>query len=119
MSLNNSGRVFDLIQFRDRTGVFADRHEAGHILSLMLTDFRGEDAIVLAIPSGGVPVGAAIAWALRLPLDVAVVSKITPPFSSEVGYGAIAFDGSVQMNETALPSLGLTEQEIRRGISET
>jgi predicted phosphoribosyltransferase len=56
---------------------------------------------------------------LKLPLDVAVVSKITPPWNSEVGYGAVAFDGSVRLNEATRHGMGLGDAEVRRGIEET
>ena len=43
----------------------------------MVDAYRQSDAIVLAIPAGGVPVAAVIAQGLKIPLEVAVVSKIT------------------------------------------
>ena len=49
--------------------------------------------------TGGVPVAAAMAHALGWPLDVAVVSKVTLPWNTESGYGAVAFDGSVLLVE--------------------
>jgi predicted phosphoribosyltransferase len=74
---------------------------------------------VLAIPAGGVPVAAVIAERLQIPLDVAVVSKITLPWNTEAGYGAVAFDGTMRLNEDLLPRLGLTEEQIQQGIDET
>jgi putative phosphoribosyl transferase len=56
---------------------------------------------------------------LTLPLDIAVVSKITLPWNSEAGYGAVAFDGTVMLNEKLLPRLNLSNQEIRTGIKKT
>jgi predicted phosphoribosyltransferase len=104
---------------RDRVGVFRDRTEAGEVVAGMLGEFRGSEATVLAIPAGGLPVGAAVASALALPLDVAVVSKITLPWNTEVGYGAVAFDGTVRLNHDLVRGVGLGEEEIRRGIEET
>ncbi len=74
---------------------------------------------MLAVPAGGVPVAASLAEALGIEMDVAVVSKITLPWNTEAGYGAVAFDGSVHLKESLLPSLGLTEAEIARGIEQT
>jgi putative phosphoribosyl transferase len=85
----------------------------------MLEELRGSQATVLAIPAGGLPVGAAIASALALPLDVAVVSKITLPWNTEVGYGAIAFDGTVRLNQELVRGVELGDEEIRRGVEET
>ncbi|MEE9591657.1 MAG: phosphoribosyltransferase family protein [Thermodesulfobacteriota bacterium] len=89
------------------------------VMAGMLDSYRNSDAIVLAIPAGGVPVAAVIANQLKLHIDVAVISKITLPWNTEVGYGAVAFDGTVRLNEDLLPRLGLTEQEIQKGIDRT
>jgi putative phosphoribosyl transferase len=48
-----------------------------------------------------------------------VVSKITLPWNTEAGYGAVAFDGTVRLNERLLPGLGLREDEIHYGIEKT
>jgi predicted phosphoribosyltransferase len=106
-------------ELRDRVGVFRDRTHAGEVVAGMLAGFRGGGAMVLAIPAGGLPVGAAVAGALALPLDVAVVSKITLPWNTEVGYGAVAFDGTVRINQEMVRGVGLGEEEIRRGVEET
>jgi predicted phosphoribosyltransferase len=81
--------------------------------------YNDGDAIVLAVPVGGVPVAAILAESLNLILDVAVVSKITLPWNTEAGFGAVAFDGTVRLNERLLAGLGLTEEEIEQGIKVT
>jgi putative phosphoribosyl transferase len=85
----------------------------------MLDAYRQSDAMVLAIPAGGVPVGAVIAQRLNIPLEVAVVSKITLPWNTEAGYGAVAFDGTVRLNDDFLSHIGLTEEQIQEGIDQT
>lgn len=109
----------DLPQLRNRVRVFRDRAHAGEVLADMLRDFRGASARVLAIPAGGVPVGAVIARRLELPLAVAVVSKITLPWNSEMGYGAVAFDGTVRLNDELIERLALGDTEVRKGIAAT
>jgi putative phosphoribosyl transferase len=108
--------VIDRPELRGRVGVFADREDAGEVLAEMLRGFRGSDAIVFAIPAGGCAVAAPIAKRLGLLLDVAVTSKITPPFNTEVGYGAVAFDGTVEVDRPLAARLGLSEQEVAAGI---
>lgn len=81
--------------------------------------YRKSEAIVQAVPAGGVAVAAVIARELNLPLDVLVVSKITPPWNSEVGYGAVAFDGTVILNEELLSQFHLSQEEIQKGIKKT
>jgi putative phosphoribosyl transferase len=111
--------VFDIQELRDEVYAFSDRADAGSTLALMLKTYRNTDAVVLAVPSGGVPVGAVIAQDLSLTLDVLVVSKVTLPWNTEAGYGAVAFDGTVRLNERLLTKLGLREDEIQQGIEET
>jgi len=119
MSNKTGTRIFELQKFRDQVHVFRDRAFAGKVLADMLKEFRNRNAIVMAIPAGGVAVGAVIAKELNLPLDVAVVSKITLPWNSEAGYGAVAFDGTVKLNQEFLSHLNLNEKEIQQGIEKT
>ena len=109
----------ELPDLRDRERVFRDRRHAGEVLARMLEGRLPAGAKVLAIPAGGVPVAAAMAEALGLPLDVAVVSKVTPSWDTEVGYGAIAFDGRVRIDAGARTRLGVKDEEARKGIERT
>jgi putative phosphoribosyl transferase len=111
--------VVDIPELRNEIHVYVDRTDAGGTLAGMLTMYKETDAVVLAVPAGGVPVGAVIAQDLGLILDVLVVSKITLPWNTEAGYGAVAFDGTVRLNEGLLPRLGLREDEIQHGIEQT
>lgn len=111
--------IVDLPELREKLGVFEDRQDAGFQLAKMLKVYNNNDAIVLAVPAGGVPVAAVVAEDLNLVLDIAVVSKIILPWTPEVGFGAVAFDGTVRLNERLLAGLGLTEEEIKEGIKVT
>ncbi len=111
--------ILDLPELRDRVRVFRDRDHAGKVLAGMLQSHQQEGDIVLGIPAGGVPVGAVVAAQLDLPFDVAVVSKITLPWNTEAGYGAVAFDGTVRLNDEMLSYLKLTEDEVQKGIEKT
>ncbi|MBI4291514.1 MAG: phosphoribosyltransferase [Betaproteobacteria bacterium] len=84
----------------------------------MLGSYRGSQALVLAIPSGGVPVAAEIAKSLGLTLDVVPVSKVLLPWTTESGYGAVAFDGSVWIDGEARERWNLTREQIDQGITE-
>ena len=115
----NHPKIFDLPKLRDRVHVFRDRARAGKVLASMLDEYRGSDALVMGIPAGGTAVAVEIARELHLPLDIAVVSKITLPWNSEAGYGAVAFDGTVMLNEELLSRLNLSDHEIQTGIKKT
>jgi putative phosphoribosyl transferase len=107
--------MIELPALHNRLSVFRDRTHAGEVLADMLSTYRGSNALVLGVPAGGVPVAVVIARALALPLDVAVVSKLTLPWNTETGYGALAFDGTLRLNEALVASAGLGETDIEAG----
>jgi putative phosphoribosyl transferase len=85
---------------------FRDRVEAGLLLAEQLRAYeRHPDAIVLALPRGGVPVAYEVATALGLPLDIFVVRKLGVPGYRELAMGAIASGGIRVLNEDVLRAL--------------
>lgn len=113
-------RVIDEPAYRDRKLVFKDRLHAGELLASKLQGhIRRENVQLLAIPAGGVPVGFAVATRLRAPLDVVIVRKIQIPWTPEAGFGAIAWDGTVVLNEVLVTELGLSTELVRWCISRT
>ena len=68
--MSDAPAVHQLSQLRDRARVFADRTAAGAALAQMLQGYHDSNALILAIPAGGVPVAAEIAIRLHLPLDL-------------------------------------------------
>lgn len=71
-----------------------DRLHAGRLLAEKLAPLvDGKECIVLAIPRGGVLVGAEISRILEIPLDVIIAKKITPPDYPEYAIGAVTYDG--------------------------
>jgi putative phosphoribosyl transferase len=72
----------------------------------------GRDVIVLALPRGGVPVGAAVAEVLRAPLDVFLVRKLGVPGHEELAMGAIASGGVQVVNRELTRNLGIPDAAI-------
>lgn len=68
---------------------FVDRNEAGRRLADKLEKYADQDAVVLALPRGGVPVAAEIAARLDAPLDLLIVRKVGVPWQPELAMGAI------------------------------
>lgn len=97
--------------------MFRDRAHAGEVLAGMLEAYRDSSALVLGIPAGGVPVAAETARRLGLALDVAVVSKILLPWTTEAGFGAVAFDGSVWINEADVLDYHLSRADVERSTA--
>lgn len=93
--------------------IFADRREAGRALAAAL-EGRPElqDAIVLALPRGGVPVGFEVATALGLPLDILLVRKLGVPGEEELAWGAVAGKGVVVIQPAVVRAFSIPEQEI-------
>jgi predicted phosphoribosyltransferase len=114
-----SEKVADCPELRNRTGVFADRKEAGAVLAGLVRADLPPEAVILAIPAGGLPVAASLAGELELAYDVLAVSKITLPWNTEVGYGAVAFDGTVRLNDPLIRRMGLDHVQVQQGIVRT
>lgn len=72
--------------------MFRDRAEAGTLLASRLGHLKGTSAVVVAIPRGGLPIGALLARALGVPLDIALTKKIGHPFNREYAIGAVSLD---------------------------
>lgn len=104
--------IIDDIELRNRVGVFRDREDAGEHLAKALAQFHGKDAIILAIPSGGVPVGLVISSRLKLPFDLLIIRKIPIPGYTESGFGAVSLEGDLVLNQPLVKSLGLSREEI-------
>jgi predicted phosphoribosyltransferase len=85
---------------------FRDRTEAGQLLADRMRAYkRHPNAVILALPRGGVPVAYEVAIALALPLDVFVVRKLGLPGYRELAMGAIASGGVRVLNEDVLRAL--------------
>jgi len=99
--------------------LFKDRLEGGRKLALALKRLHLKNPVVLAVPSGGIPVGLEIAEALACPFDLVVVRKIQYPWTSEAGFGAVASDGTLFLGPGAkgLPQ-EVIETQTQKAIEE-
>jgi len=72
--------------------IFNDRKEAGKLLALTLKKkyLQIENGIILALPRGGVVVGAEISKTLNIPLDIIVTRKIGAPQNPEYAVAAVS-----------------------------
>ena len=92
---------------------FFDRSEAGQFLAENLSAYADlEDVIILALPRGGVPVGAEVAKRLNAPLDVFVVRKLGLPGHPELAMGAIASGGVRVFNGEIVNALRIPDEVI-------
>ncbi|MBM4288567.1 MAG: phosphoribosyltransferase [Deltaproteobacteria bacterium] len=107
------------VSLRDRSYIFPDRAAAGRRLAETLADMIPGEAVVFAIPAGGLPVAAPIARALNLPLDLIIVRKIQIPWNTEAGFGALTPDGEVLLNEALVQALELDQEQVASQIALT
>jgi putative phosphoribosyl transferase len=95
--------------------MFLDRADAGRRLAEALSARFAGEVVVLGIPRGGVIVAAAVARALKAPLDVVVPRKIGAPRNPELAIGAIA--AGVQVWDLGLiRRLGVPAEYLRTEV---
>jgi putative phosphoribosyl transferase len=98
---------------------FRDREDAGTQLAERVAELEPHDPVVLALPRGGVAVGAAVARRLRAPLDVVVARKVGAPGQPELGVGAVAEDGAVVVDRSTTDALGIDDERVATLVRRT
>ncbi len=95
---------------------FGSREEAGRALAKRLAAYAATDAVVIALPKGGVTVGAEIAHLLQLPFDVLLMDRITAPGCGETPLGAITSGGVRMLNLAMIDRLHLSDDVVRGAV---
>ena len=73
--------------------MFRDREHAAHLLSDELVEYKDSDAVIVAIPRGGVPIGFHLANSLGLQFDIVPSKRIKDPTHSHQSIGSVCLDG--------------------------
>ncbi len=94
--------------------IYKDRIEAGFLLVNELEKYRGKDAVILAIPRGGVPLGFIISQKLNLPLEVVLSKKIGHPLHKEYAIGAVTLKSSILSDAASDISPEYIEEETKK-----
>ena len=94
--------------------IFENRKAAGEALAKRLQPYREKGALVLALPRGGVVVGAVLAERLALELDVLLIKKLGAPDNPELAVGAITETGKVYLNERVVSFYGAIGEYLER-----
>lgn len=102
--------------------IFQDRRQAGRALAQVVRDELyeepgAEDAIVLGLPRGGVPVAFEVARELRLPLDILVVRKLGVPGQEELAMGAVASGGVVVLQSDVLDAYHIRDETLNAVVA--
>jgi putative phosphoribosyl transferase len=93
--------------------LFADRVDAGKRLAQALRGHVGKDAVVLAIPRGGVVVGYEVTKTLALYLDVIIPRKIGAPNNPELAIGAMTEDGTILLDDRLVDYLHVSQEYVK------
>jgi putative phosphoribosyl transferase len=99
-------------KLRDREWVFQDLGDGGRVLAELLRTLELARPFVLAIPSGGVPVGLVVAQTLGADMDIVIARKLQIPGNPEAGFGSTVTDGPLWLNQDLVERLGLGPQAI-------
>jgi putative phosphoribosyl transferase len=98
---------------------FTDRYEAGRLLAANLVAYwRRKDVVIIALPRGGVAVGAEVAEALEAPLDVLIVRKVGLPDYPEMAIGAIASGGIELISDKAVARFQVEADDLQKVIAQ-
>ncbi|KYF63192.1 hypothetical protein BE11_33210 [Sorangium cellulosum] len=93
---------------------FRDRVDAGRQLASRLTAYAARDDVtLLALPRGGVLVGAEVAKLLRVPLDVLIARRIVAPVNNYMTIGAVASGGIRVVDEELCRALGVSDRTVQ------
>ncbi len=94
--------------------LFLDREEAGRLLGRELSNLRGQKAVVLGIPRGGIIVARELARTLDAELDIVLAHKLRALYQPELAIGSIAEDGKLFLNEILVQELGIESNYIQQ-----
>jgi len=94
--------------------MFKNREDAALQLAQRLKARRLRSPLVLAIPRGGVVVGAVLPRELKAELDVILARKLRAPHQPELAIGAVSEDGDMYLNALAAQVPGVTEDYLGR-----
>lgn len=102
---------------RGHGALYRDRIDAGALLAARLGALRDTDALVLALPRGGVPIGAEVSRELHAELDVIIARKIGAPMQPELAIGAVTADGGLFLDTTIVRELGIRDETVEALIA--
>jgi len=96
--------------------MYRDRHDAGRALARLLTEVSSAEALVLALPRGGVPVAEEICAVLGAPLGLLPVRKIGLPGQRELAAGALArhIEEARVLNDDIVAAAALTPEDVEQ-----
>lgn len=97
--------------------LYEDRADAGRVLATRLRHFHSDsDALILALPRGGVPVALEISRELEIPMNLLIVRKLGVPGQEELAMGAVASGDIVVLNRAVIHQLRIPKEQVTDAI---
>lgn len=93
--------------------IFANRTAAAEQLAEVLSEYRGRNPLILAIPRGAVPMARVIAEKLDGEMDVVLVRKLRAPGNPEYAIGSVDESGWAYIAPQAA-DVGADEEYLQR-----
>lgn len=99
-------------------GIFDNREQAGELLATEISKLKLSlmNVTVVAIPRGGVVVGAAISRKLGVPLTVLAIKKLGAPTNPELAIGAVASHGEPVLDRWLIADLGISGDFVKKEV---
>ena len=95
---------------------YADRRQAGRLLSKSLAGYEPYHPVILGIPRGGVIVADTIARELKTDLDIVLTRKLGAPGNPELAIGAVSESGRIHIQHEIAEKVGADEDYIQQEI---
>ncbi|MDO8715613.1 MAG: phosphoribosyltransferase family protein [Dehalococcoidales bacterium] len=93
---------------------FTNREEAGKLLGRELSEYRGQNVVVLGIPRGGIVLAREIARALGADIDIVLAHKLGTPGHQELAMGSVSEDGRLFLNQGVVREFDVGESYIQQ-----
>ena len=109
-------KVIEERSLRGRLKIYRDRVHAAKILADAIEGLVDEDTCLAAIPNGGVPIGTTLAGILGIDLGLMIVARLLIPWEERRGFGALSFDGVVEINWENVKRFNITQVVIEEQL---
>ena len=97
--------------------LFKNRQAAGQQLATSLEGFKDSDAVIIALPRGGVVLAAEVARQLDKPMQILLAKKITLTNQPEYAIGALVVDQEAVYDQEVIK--GIPRQWLKIAEEET
>jgi len=112
-----AAKIVERTGLRERLKIYRDRVHAAKILASMIEDLIDDDTCLAAIPNGGVPIGVTIAGTLNIDLGLMMVARLLIPWEGMRGFGALSFDGILEINWENVKQFNITQEIVEEQLS--